>query len=163
MYRIHHIYPLYLGYHILDSMKNLTSTSFLTFKPFMYTLWCIFQYELRVLTFQCNISNKQLWFPSVISKIAPYIAYRIKNRTYDPFISCMTFTHKKIEPIIYNSLVMTSIWKLPLPCDGVRKPVPVTPMIKLKTLKRYKKKTTGPFSTIFWGFNALTLYFHNLK
>ena len=27
-----------LGYHILDSVKNLISTSFLIFKPFMYTL-----------------------------------------------------------------------------------------------------------------------------
>ena len=75
----------------------------------------------------------------------------------------MTFTHRKIEPIIYNSLVMPFILKLTLQDDGARKPVPVTPIKKCQTLKRYKKKTTGPFSTIFWGINALTLYFHYLK
>ena len=35
--------------------------------------------------------------------------------------------------------------------------VPVTPTKKGKTLKRYKKKTTGPFSKIFRGVNPNTL------
>ena len=35
--------------------------------------------------------------------------------------------------------------------------VPVTPTKKGKSLKRYKKKTTGPFSKILWGVNPNTL------
>ncbi len=31
---------------------------------------------------------------------------------------------------------------------------------KWKTLKRYKTKTSGPFLTILWGFNADTLIFN---
>ncbi len=61
----------------------------------------------------------------------------------------MNFTHKKIEPIIYISLVVPSIWKLQLQDDGVRKPVPVTPINKCKTLKRYKKKLLGRFRPYF--------------
>jgi hypothetical protein len=38
--------------------------------------------------------------------------------------------------------------------------VPVTPIKKRKTLKRYKNKTTEPFLIIFWGINADTLFFN---
>ncbi len=87
-------------------------------------------------------------------------AFRMKIDIYDSLILCVTYTytHKKIEPIISNSLKISYIWNHPLSSDGRPKPVPVTPSTKCKTLKRYNSKTDGPFSTIFWGINALSLY-----
>jgi hypothetical protein len=60
----------------------------------------------------------------------------------------MTFTHKKIEPIIDNSLVMPSIWKLQLQDDGVRKPVPVTPIKNAKLWNAIKKNYWAVFDHI---------------
>ena len=144
-------------------MDNLPLWYHLPFKPFGSNLRHIVPYELRVLNLQCFSPQKKTFISSVIFWITTYTDFRMQIDIYDSFISCVTYTHKKIEPIISNSLKITYIWNHPLSCDGRPKPVPVTPTKKCKTLKRYNSKTTRPFSTIFWGINALSLYFNYLK
>jgi hypothetical protein len=142
------------------TMDNLTLLPYLSFKPFGCNLEYIFPCEFHVFNTQCFSTQKHTFISSVISEITSSPAYRMQIDIYDPFISCVTYTHKKIEPIICNCLQIPYIWKHPLSCDRETTPVPVTPTNKCKTLKPYNSKTTGPFSTIFWGINALTLYFH---
>jgi len=149
--------------YIPETMDNLPLLHYLSFKPFGINLEYIFLYELRVFNTTCFSTQKNTFISSVISGITSSPPYRMEIDIYNPFISCVTYTHKKIEPIICNCLQIPYIWKHPLSCDRQPKPVPVTPTNKCKTLKPYNSKTTGPFSTIFWGINALTLYFNYLK